>query len=79
MQTHWLYRPENIRKLWRWGSAVLALTVLGQIIWHVHGHFGFDGWFAFFAIYGYATCVAMIVLANWLGRFVKRGDTYYER
>lgn len=75
---HWLYRPESIRKLWWWGGAVLALTVLAQLVWPLHGHFGFDEWFAFFALYGFGACIAMILGANLLGRLIKREDTYYD-
>jgi len=75
---HWLYRPENLRKLWWWGGVVLALTVVAQLVWPIHGHFGVDEWLGFFAVYGFGTCVAMIVGANLLGRLVKRKDTYYD-
>ena len=75
---HWLYRPENIRKLWYWGAGILALTVLAQIVFHVHGHFGFDSWFGFNAVYGFVTCAGMVLFAKLLGVFVKRDDTYYE-
>jgi len=74
---HWLYRPDSVGKLWRWGGIVLAITVAAQVYWHVHGHFGFDGWFAFNAIYGFATCVAMVLFAKVLGWLVKRPDSYY--
>lgn len=76
---HWLYRPENIRKLWIAGAVVLALTVAAQIGVVIHGHFGFDGWFAFFAGYGFLSCVAMVLFAKVLGWFIKRRDTYYDR
>ena len=76
---HWLYRPGNVTKLWRWGGIVLALTVAAQVYWPVHGHFGFDGWFAFNAVYGFLACVAMVLFAKVLGWLVKREDTYYAR
>lgn len=75
---HWLYRPENIRKLWRWGFGILAASVLVQLIFHVHGHFSLDDWFGFNAVYGFLTCAAMVLFAKLLGFFVKRDDTYYH-
>jgi len=77
-QKHWLVRPENIRLLWRIFIAILALTVLAEIPLHGHTYFGVDGWFSFHAVYGFATCVGMIVLAKLLGVFLKRRDTYYD-
>ncbi len=74
----WLYRSKNRRKLWWGGGIVLALTVLAQLFWPVHGHFGFDAWVAFNAVYGFVSCAIMVVVARWLGRFVKRSEDYYD-
>ena len=78
MEKHWLVRPATIRMLWRILFAVLALTLAAQFAFPVKAHFGLDGSFAFNAWYGFAVCAAMIVLAKLLGRWLKRGDTYYD-
>ena len=76
---HWLYRPENHRRLW-WGFAlILAVTVLAQLGVHLHGHFGFDEWFGFNAIYGFVSCTLMVVFAKLLGALLKRREDYYDR
>lgn len=75
---HWLVRPENIRLLWRIFIVILALTVAAELFVHGHAYFHVDGWFAFDAVYGFGTCVGMIVLAKALGHFLKRRDTYYD-
>ena len=76
-QGHWLTRPTTIRKLW-WGfSIVLALTVLAQLIWYVKGYFTVDGWFGFGAIYGFVSCLLMVLFAKGLGMFLKRPNDYY--
>ena len=77
-QKHWLVRPATIRKLWIGFIAVLALTVVAGFFVHQHESFGIEDTFAFFAWYGFITCVAMVVLAKVLGIFLKRPDTYYE-
>lgn len=77
-QKHWLTRPETIRKLWIVSVVVLALTVVAELFVHGHPHFGFDGWHAFYAVYGFITCVGMVVFAKLLGIFLKRKDTYYD-
>jgi len=74
----WLYRPENRKKLW-WGFAViLVATVLAQLGVHVHGHFGFDEWYAFNAVFGFISCALMVVFAKGLGYLLKRSDNYYD-
>ena len=74
----WLARPATIRLLWRMFSAVLALSVFAQLGIKVKGYFGVDGWFAFGAIYGFLACLAMVVFAKGLGRFLKRDVDYYR-
>jgi len=74
----WLARPSSIRLLWRLFYAVLALTVAAQLFIKVKGYFGLDGWFAYGAVYGFLACVAMVVFAKLLGRFLKRGEDYYR-
>ena len=78
MKPHWLYRPENIRRLWWAFVAVLALAVAAQFVVPVHGPFAADGWFAFSAVFGFLACVGMVLLAWLLGLALKRHDTYYE-
>jgi hypothetical protein len=78
-EQHWLVRPATIRKLW-WGfGVVLALTVAAQWVIYVKGYFGVDGWFGFGAVYGFFSCLAMVLVAKLLGLFLKRPDDYYRK
>ncbi len=75
---HWLQRPETIRKLWRWGIGVLAVTAMLDLFLTPHPYFMVDGTFGFYAWYGLLTCIAMIIVAKVLGIFLKQGDDYYD-
>ena len=74
----WLVRPATIRKLWWIFGAILAATVVAQFFIHVHGYFGVDEWTGFNALYGFLTCVGMVVFAKLLGIWLKRPDDYYR-
>ena len=74
---HWLTRPATIRRLWQVCSVVLALTVLAQLVFPVKGYFEVDGWFGFGALFGFLSCLAMVVVAKGLGVFLKRDENYY--
>ena len=77
-QDHWLTRPATIRKLW-WGfSVVLALTVAAQLFFYVKGYFGIDGWPGFAAVFGFLSCLAMVLVAKGLGFVLKRPEDYYD-
>jgi hypothetical protein len=75
---HWLVRAKTIRLLWILFIGVLILLLIPDFFIHQHAHFGLEGAFGFYAWYGFATCVAMVVVAKLLGIFLKRKDTYYD-
>ncbi len=77
-ESAWLSRPKTIRLLWWVFAAVLAATLVAQLAVDMHPHFGADGWFGFNAVYGFLSCVAMVLLAKVLGWVLKRPDTYYD-
>ncbi len=79
--THWLYQPENRRKLWAILFVILFLTLLPEFFVHHHAHFPnikLDTWWGFFAWYGFLTCAAMVIVAKLLGWLLKRPDAYYD-
>ncbi len=80
---HWLYRTENLPKLWVIQILVLLLALLPEAFVHHHPHFldqGFalDAGLGFYAWYGFLSCAGMVALAKVLGIFLKRKDTYYD-
>jgi hypothetical protein len=78
MGDHWLVRDSTIRKLWIAFAIVLVILVLLDFVVAHHAYFGIDGTLGFGAWYGFASCVALVVLAKALGFFLKRPDTYYD-
>lgn len=77
MNKHWLVRPGTIRWLWKIFIAVLAGTLLLQLLVPVGGHFAIETSFGFHAWYGFAACTVMILGARLLGFLLKRRDDYY--
>lgn len=76
---HWLDDQRNVKALWRCFLLVLALLVIIGAFVDLHPHFEIEGWFGFYAAYGFVTCLLMIVAAKALGVFLKRRDTYYDK
>lgn len=74
---HWLVRPSTIRLLWGVFIGILVITVVPDFFIEQYVHFGVEDTFAFYAMYGFGTCVAMVVGAKALGFLLKRGDDYY--
>lgn len=78
-EPHWLDEPRNVRLLWRLFLAVLALTVLAELLVDLHPHFAIEGLFGFHAWFGLLACAVMIFVAKALGVLLKRPESYYGR
>lgn len=74
---HWLDEPRNVKRLWHVFLAVLALTVLVELVVTLHPHFAVESLFGFSAWFGFLACAAMIAVAKALALLLKRPDTYY--
>ena len=75
--SHWLYRKDTIRRLWIAGGVVLFVTAMADAVLEKHPYFGVDGWFGFFSVFGFLSCVAMVFGAKLLGFLIKRPEDYY--
>jgi len=73
----WLARPSTIRLLWRVFAVVLAVSVAAQLLFKVKGYFTVDGWLGFGAVFGFLSCVAMVLFAKVMGWILKRDEHYY--
>ena len=71
-------KPENIRKLWIMLYAVCGLLVVPDFFTHRHPHFGFDGFFGFYALLGFVTCAALILFSKVVGLVLKAREDYYN-
>lgn len=75
---HWLMRPSSVRKLCFAFAAVLVAVVAAQTVIYIKGYFGVDAWFGFGAVYGFVSCLLMVLVAKLLGMLLKRPEDYYS-
>lgn len=76
---YWLDRPENVARLYRALWIVGGLLALLDLVIHRHAEAGFDGWFSFYALYGFVACVALVLAAKVLRQVVMRPEDFYDR
>ena len=77
----YFYRTETKRKLWILLWSVCILSIVLEFFIHRESHFGdhgIDGMFGFYGILGFFGCIAMIILAKFLGLFLKVKDDFYN-
>ncbi|MCB1740474.1 MAG: hypothetical protein KDK91_08900 [Gammaproteobacteria bacterium] len=69
-----LFEADTIVALRRVGLALLVLSLLAELVVHLHPHFGFEYLWFFHAIYAFAACYAMAHLARSLGVLLRRRE-----
>lgn len=77
-EKHWLVRPETIRKLWFGLGAILIVLVLLDFFVTHEAKFTVDGWFSFYAIFGFIACIILVYGSKALGLIFKRPENYYD-
>ncbi|MDT8442907.1 MAG: hypothetical protein RQ722_01340 [Desulfuromonadales bacterium] len=72
-------KPENVKRLLRifYTSVVLLLVV--DIFYHKHAIFAWEGYFGFYAVYGFVACVILVIVAKYVLRpMVMRKEDHYD-
>lgn len=75
---YWLDRPENVTRLYRglWLIGIGLVTL--DLAVHRHEEWRFAETFAFFGVYGFIACVALVLTAKGLRRLLMRREDYYD-
>ncbi|MBW2144301.1 MAG: hypothetical protein JRG75_07885 [Deltaproteobacteria bacterium] len=71
-------KPETIKKLWILLYVVCGLLVVPDFFTHRHPYFGFDGFFGFYALLGFVSCVVLILFSKLVGLVLKVKEDYYD-
>lgn len=58
--------------------AILVLLVVLDFFVHKHPPFLWEAIPSFNAVYGFISCVVIIVVSNFLGRWLKKREDYYD-
>ena len=58
--------------------AVLAASMLAELLIEKQPHFDPERFFGSYALYGFAACAVLILAAKAIGAVLKRPDSYYD-
>ena len=76
----WFDQPQNITRLRIGFYAVLVLLVLPDFFIHKHSLFSsIEAIPGFYALFGFISCVAIILISKLLGFVLKKNEDYYDR
>ena len=79
MKKHWLDDPKNVTKIVRLLFAVCVLLLAAGFFIEMHGHFSWENWPGFFAIFGFVTFAGAVLAGKQLRKIVMRKEDYYDR
>lgn len=78
-KTYWLDESRNVTKIFRALVVVCTLLAAADFFYHKHTVFDFEAVPAFFGIFGFVVCVALVLAAKELRRILMRDEDYYDR
>lgn len=73
----WLERTGTVNGIVYTLWALCALLIAAEFFYHKHPHFGFDGWFGFYALAGFGAYCVIVFSAKGLRRLIARNEDYY--
>ncbi len=71
-------KPKNVSRLLNGFYVICVLLVIADFIAHRHIGFAWEKIPAFYALYGFAACVVLVVIAKKMRNIVMRKEDYYD-
>ncbi|MBF0113024.1 MAG: hypothetical protein HQK74_09865 [Desulfamplus sp.] len=77
-KTNLFDNPKNVKRLLTVFFTSLLILFMIDFFIHKHGHFEWENWPGFYAVFGFVACVIVIFTAKLLRVFSKRDERYYD-
>ena len=62
-----------------WVVAALCVVVtFADLFYEKHGHYDAEHWFGVHGLYGFVSCVLLVLAAKELRKLLKRDEDYYD-
>lgn len=73
-------KPQNVKRLLIVFFISVVLLLLVDLVYHRHTVFPWEGWFGFYAVFGFVACVVLVIVAKYVLRpMVMRDEDYYDK
>lgn len=76
-EQHWLEAPRTVDRIVHGLWLACALVLIIGLFVQGHTRFGFDGWFGFYALFGFVAYCVIVLGAKQLRRLLRRPEDYY--
>ena len=80
---YFLDNQDNVKKLIKLFFMSCIVLIAIDLFFHRHlsfsnNSFSFEGYFGFYAIYGFVACVLLVIVAEELRKLLMRKEDYYD-
>jgi hypothetical protein len=70
--------PRHVDWIVRALIGVCVISVLADFFYHKHAEYHFREWIGFDAVYGFVSCVLLVLAAKQLRKVLMRPEDYYD-
>jgi hypothetical protein len=75
---NWLDRPRSVDKIIRAVAIICLAVVAADFFYEKHGHYSWEEWPGFYALFGFTSCVVLVIAAKGLRKILMRDEDYYD-
>jgi uncharacterized membrane protein len=75
---YWLDDPRNVTRIVWALVTICVLLFFADAFYHKHAAFPIEQRFGFYAVFGFAVYVGLVLTAKALRRLLKRPENYYD-
>ena len=75
---NWLDRPRSVDKIIRAVAIICLGVVAADFFYEKHGHYSWEEWPGFYALFGFISCVLLVIAAKGLRKILMRDEDYYD-
>ena len=70
--------PKNVKRVlyFLYGSCMLLFAL--DFVIHRHTSHSWESLWGFYAIYGFVSCVVLVIVAKWMRTLLMRPENYYD-
>lgn len=70
--------PKNVKRFLYFLYASCALLFVLDFVLHRHAIHNWENLWGFYPIYGFISCVVLVLMATWMRTFLMRPEDYYD-
>jgi hypothetical protein len=77
-KTHIFDNPRNVKRVIHGLYLICGLSVIAEFFIHRHVDHSWETVFGFYALYGFAACVVLVLIAKEMRKLIMRKEDYYD-